>query len=160
MPPLQADGGDDDDEDDDDVQEDSRYVFHSAPELFDNMRKTMMKAASFSIHQTMADVFVTFKNVITFYVRNLSARIRRIKAQGTTLSSDDIKVACAIIGTLEYVDFTLPQLCDSYKGYIDESFHAQIDFDSEQEAIGTLTSFIYSDVLVKSCEEALAEPIG
>ena len=34
----------------------------------------------------------------------------------------------------------------------DNEYHSHIDFDTEQEAIGTLTSFIYADVLVKSCE--------
>lgn len=106
---------------------------------------------------------MVFKNVIQVYCRTLSARIRRIKQTGATagsFASEDIKVACAIIGTLEYVDFTLPQLCDSFKGHILADFHDQLDFDSEQEAIGTLTSFIYTDVLVKSCELALDAAIG
>lgn len=64
-------------------------------------------------------------------------------------------MACAIIGTLEYVDATLPQLCETFQTHISADFHHQLDFDSEQEVLGSLTSVIYQDVLVKSCETPL-----
>merc|ERR1712194_493570 len=94
-----------------------RLLFPSAPELFDGMRKVMMKCASFNIHQTMWEIFGVFKATIQLYTQTLESRVRK-GPLGEAFTEDQLKTACAVIGTLEYVDTTLPQVCDSMREHI------------------------------------------
>jgi len=119
----------------------------------------MMKCASFNINQTMWEIFVVFKATIQIYCQTLESRVVLLDKMGPDgFSEEQIKTACAVIGTLEYVDSTLPQLCDTVRCHISTDYHHQLDFDQEQEDIGALTSMIYLDVLVVSVQREL-EPV-
>ena len=51
-------------------------------------------------------------------------------------SEQDIKVACAVLGTLEYVDGTLPALVDTLRQHVSSDYHHSLDFDEEQDQVG------------------------
>ena len=201
---------DEEEDDEEDLAANFKYVFPSAAILFDGMRKTMMKCASFHIQQTMFEIFNVFRGIMQKYAAALKERVTIMitdnskqkgaydpknfataapsataaSASGTGAASsssgapaaggkgnnkqiltsakpiinfteEDIRIACTVIGTCEYVDYTLPLLCESFMGYIGEQFHHQMDFDSEQELFGSLTTRIYQDVLVASCQKAM-----
>ena len=61
------------------------------------------------------------------------------------MTEEDIRTACAVLGTLEYVDATLPQLVETLRVHVSPDHHHQLDFDDEQDGIGGITSGIYSD---------------
>ncbi|CAD7940219.1 unnamed protein product [Amoebophrya sp. A120] len=142
-------------EDDDLGDDDSRYVFPSAPALFDAMRRVMMKCVSFSIDQTLFEIFLVFKQTANLYCSTIHNRVKRMTVgSGYVISDEDLKIACACIGTLEYVDQMLPQLSDIVRQHLtsgtstSSQYQNKIDFDSEQETLGAITASIYADVLV------------
>eukprot|EP00392_Amoebophrya_sp_AT5.2_P001339 g1341.t1 len=146
------------DDDDDEDAEDSRYVFSSAVDLFDSMRRTLMKTVSFSIDQTLFEVFLVFKQTVGLYCATIEKRVSKF---GSTTSTDvELKLACACIGTLEYVDQMLPQLLDALKAHIKPAYHSRLDFDQEQEALGAITADIYSRLLVPSRLDGLLKTLA
>lgn len=65
-------------DEEEDAGEDSRYIFPSAPLLFDGIRKVMIKCSSFGISAVMWEVFGVFKYSVQHYCHCMRDRLKQV----------------------------------------------------------------------------------
>lgn len=125
---------------DDDEGAEPRYLYASAPEIFATMKATMTKCSGFSTHQTLFDIFMVFRKVLTQYIERLSAQLPVPAKVAGPFDSPTVQVICCVIGTAEYCEETLPQFGELLTKVIDSSFQDRVNFDVEQDGLGGVVS--------------------
>jgi len=122
-------------EDEDDAGFEPRYLYSSAPSLFASMKGSMHKCADFSTHNTMFDIFQSFRKVVSRYCE----RLERLLGSGAApLDSAGVEAVCCVYGTADYCFETLPQFCNTLQRVISSDFQERVTFENEQELLRNL----------------------
>lgn len=109
----------------------TKTLYTSAIDILAAIKTAFQRCSGISTGQPLADIVAVFQRTLLMYTNILETRCSSLKTGTDETGQEDI--LAALLGTVEYIECTLPHLTQAVSSTLDDN--AQVTFSEQQDAL-------------------------